>query len=144
MSDPCPTLWCMTALFNDENVLTDWLHSEGITVSAAVLPAGHWGLYDYDRRHIYVRAGMPSYYRYPALLHETQHYAAGHRGHQSARVEDQINQAVALHLVNPAEYALAEEHHGWNTRAIAVALDLPRWVIQAYRRHLQSSLQKYV
>lgn len=133
----------MTVLFDDEDALTDWLLSEGIVVASAILPAGYWGLYEPERRRILVRAGMPAYFRYPALLHEAHHYVAGHWGHQSDAVEQRINKAVALHLINPAEYALAEAELGWNSGGIAAALELPRWVVQAYRRHLQSTLQTH-
>lgn len=126
--------------FSDEDALTDWLHSEGITISEAVLPAGLWGLWDWERRRILVRAGMPAHYRYPALLHEAMHYLEGHRGHQCAKVERAINRRVALHLVNPAEYEAAEREYGWHTAAIATALTLPKWVIQAYRDHLESGI----
>lgn len=119
--------------FADEHSLTDWLHSEGITVAQAVLPAGAWGAWQPTRRRILIRAGMPDCYKFPALLHETAHYVAGHDGHQSEKIERSINREIAEKLINPVEYEYSELERGWNTPAIAADLGLPRWVVQAYR-----------
>lgn len=122
--------------FDDEDALTDWLHSEGVLLSEAVLPKGLTGLWQPEKRRILIRAGQPASYRFPALLHEATHYAWGHYGHQSEKVEQSINRQIARRLINPAEYVAAENRYGWNTRAIAIELGVPRWVVQAYRSSL--------
>lgn len=136
LSEASPTISGMER-FNDEYALTDWLHSEGITISTAVLPRGIWGLYEWERRRILIRAGMPAYYTFPALLHETEHHIQGHRGHQCAKIEKDINRRIAAKLINPTEYEYAESQYGWNTPGIASYLEVPRWVVQAYRDSLK-------
>lgn len=135
MSVPTRTLSRMDEL-GDENSLRDWLYSERINIREKVLPAGVWGLYDWERQTIWIRAGLPSTYRHAALLHETYHFVRGDRGHQTQAVENQINEIVALTLVNPAEYRWAESLVGPSVPGLAVELEVPKWVVRAYRRIL--------
>lgn len=125
--------------FKDEIALTDWLHSEGITILRAVLPKGLSGIYQWERRRILIRAGMPDCYTFPALLHEAEHHIQGHHGHQCDKIEKQINMRIAAMLINPAEYKYAELEFGWNTPGIAAYLGVPRWVVQAHRDTLRMS-----
>lgn len=114
----------------------DWLAQRNIEVVEAPTPQGMWGAYDLSGQTVYLRAGMPSQYRLPTLLHEAEHVDRGDAGHQARSTEDRIDEDVARALVNPSDYAFWESQLGWQTAGIAAALDLPKWVIRAYRRAL--------
>lgn len=119
--------------------LTDWLTSEGIRVLEARLPSELWGLYDSEGQTIYLQAGMPERYQVATLLHEIFHYQRGDVGHQSPAVEDEINQSVALHMVDVETYRDAELRGKHSVGGLAAELELPRWVIEGYQRHLSNS-----
>lgn len=133
----------MTGTYTKE-ALTAWLAGEGFTVVSFMGDGALWGYTSLEHREVGLWEGLRQFQVEPTLLHECLHVHRGDHGHQAQAVEDRIDEQVARLLVDPREYALAEERYGWHTGGIAVALDLPRWVIQAYRRHLQSTLQKYV
>lgn len=119
-----------------ENALLDQLRREGVTVIETELD-GAWGYCDAKSRTIYLQAGMTAGHRVATLLHEAAHYFRGDDGEQPRAVEDRIDEAVARLLVDPREYAFWESQHGWHTGGTAAALDLPHWVIRAYRRTLE-------
>ena len=119
-----------------EKALLDQAAGEGINILEAQLPGDTWGLYVRGSLTIYLQSGMTTTQRVATLLHELAHHVAGHDGHQSQGVEDQINEGVALLLVDPVEYAFWESQLGWSTGGIAHALEVPRWVVEAYRRTL--------
>ena len=96
--------------------------------------AGH--IYIDDLRAIYINRRIPAAWVLPVLAHETFHAAARHDGHQSPPVEARIDEAVAQAIINPSDYEFWESQYGWSTGGIAAALNLPRWVIEAYRRKL--------
>ena len=140
MSEPAITLPCMYRINEDE--LYDWFRVERVEVVEESLPAGVWGLYDLDRRIVWVQRGLPASFRLATLLHEAVHHSRGDHGHQDTAVENRINEVVADLLVDPVEYALAERELGWSTGGIAVELGLPRWVVSAFRRSLAKGLAK--
>lgn len=98
---------------------------------------GRWtGAYDLRGGVIYLRHGLTVPQRLATLAHELRHHELGHDGHQAAAVEARINEDVARALISPTEYALAEQLHEGRAGAIALELDLPRWVVSAYRAPL--------
>lgn len=118
-----------------ENALHDYLGREGVAVVETELD-GAWGYYDAGSKRIYIQAGMTAGHRTATLLHEALHHYRGDVGEQPQAVEDRIDEEVALILVPPGEYAFWERELGWSTPGIAAALDLPHWVIRAFRRVL--------
>lgn len=121
----------------DETALTAWLHGEGFTIIEFDDGTDDWGYTDLARREVAIRRGLLSRQRLPALMHEALHVYHRHAGHQAACVEREINETVATCLIDPGEYAFWEAQFGWCTGGIAHAMDLPRWVVEAYRRALQ-------
>lgn len=97
------------------------------------LPRGWWGAYCDTTRTILIPAKLPLYARPATLLHELEHARRGDHGHQSPRVEAQINRQVAQRLVCPWDYRLAEQAHGGHPGGIAHELEQPLWVVEAYR-----------
>lgn len=118
-----------------EKALIEWLTGEGFTV-VEFEGSSLWGFTDHANRVVGVDAALLDRQRVPTLLHECYHVRLGHEGHQSAAVEAWINEQVAATLVDPVEYAYWEGQYGWSTGGIAAALELPRWVVDAYRRRL--------
>lgn len=112
------------------------LAKRGVTVVEARLPDGYLGGYSHQLRRIYISRDLAAYERLPTLMHEAEHHWRGDDGHQSDDIEALIDERVADELVSATEYALAEQLCGGHTGAIAAELDLPRWVISAYRRKL--------
>ena len=108
----------------------------GIELVEATLPPGWCGAYSHRERTIYVQRDIAAFELIPTLLHELEHARLHHEGHQSRSVENAIDERVARELISPADYALAEKLHDGHTGGIALELDLPRWVVSAYRRQL--------
>ena len=106
-------------------------HYEGL--NSGKLPCGWWGAYCDTTRTILIPTGLPLYARPATLLHELEHARRGDHGHQSPRVEAQINRQVAQRLVCPWDYRLAEQAHGGHPGGIAHELEQPLWVVEAYR-----------
>lgn len=123
------------------DALLDHLAGEGVRVARADLPGDIDGAYLLRSRTILLDTGLATWELLPTLLHETMHWHRGDDGPQSARVEHDIDETVARLLVDPNEYRHAEDRYGWHTGGIATELDLPRWVIQAYRRVLAANPQ---
>lgn len=97
--------------------------------------------YSYSKQTIYISKSLPSAWVVPTLAHEIIHAYNDHDGHQSRATENRIDEAVAKVFINPAEYAYWENQYGWRTGGIAKALDMPRWVVEAYRRLLTKQLR---
>jgi hypothetical protein len=124
----------------DEAILTAWLAEQGYSITDFDGDGTLWG-YTSKRNHtVGLWSGLLSRQRTPTLLHECWHVRLGHDGHQSMRFENQIDEEVALTLIDPRAYALAEIEYGANTGTLAAALELPCWVIDAYRRVLERRL----
>lgn len=121
--------------------LTAWCDKHQVDLFMDVEMPGDWqGIYIDDLRAIYINRRTPSAWVVPVLAHETFHAAARHDGHQAAPVEARIDEAVAQAIIDPAEYRFWESQYGWSTGGIASALNLPRWVVEAYRRKLAKTV----
>jgi hypothetical protein len=113
----------------------------GVRVEWATLPPEMDGAYMLTRRTIILSDDLADYQQRPALAHEIEHAKRGDNGPQPPRVEQHIDEIVACRFVSLPAYAAAEEEHGWQTGAIACDLDLPRWVVRAYRRALTRAVE---
>lgn len=122
------------------NALLDELAGEGVTVMRAELPGNMDGAYLRRSNTILLDTGLVDWEVLPVLLHEMAHWRRGDDGPQSACMERSIDESVALQMIDPADYARAEAELGWHTGGIAAELDVPRWVVQAYRRVLERDL----
>ena len=134
MSEGTATLLHVEPTTEDE--VRDWLHARGVRVLEVQTPRNMWGAYSLHRGIVYLRAGMPVHFRVPTLLHEAVHVSRRHEGHQNAAVERYIDEVVARRLIDPIDYAWAETQVGNHTAGLAAELEVPKWVIRAYRRVL--------
>lgn len=117
--------------------LTAWCDKHQVGLFLDVDMPGDWqGIYIDDLHAIYINRSTPASWVVPILAHETFHAAARHDGHQSPPVEARIDEAVAAAIIDPADYRFWESQYGWSTGGIASALNLPRWIVEAYRRKL--------
>lgn len=121
------------------NQLIGYCSEEGISIIEVPLPGTLTGAYDLRAGVIYLRRGMTIPQQLATLAHEIRHHELGHDGHQPDCVEQAINEQVAGWLISEPEYALAERLCGGHSGAIAVELDLPRWVVSAYRKRFWRS-----
>lgn len=94
------------------------------------------GWYSLQDRAVGIHPDLMQRQRLAVLLHEWHHHVRGDDGHQSPAVEARIDEDVAQSLVDPVDYAFCETQWGWSTGGIAAELEVPRWVIEAYRRVL--------
>ena len=116
------------------------LEDQGVTVVETLEGMdGRVGWYSHRARVIGIHPDLLERQKLPVLLHEAIHHWCAHEGHQDAATERRIDERVAELLVDPVEYAEAEERFGWSTGGIAHALEVPRWVVEAYRRVLVKS-----
>ena len=91
------------------------------------------GAWEADTGTIYIREGLPSPERECVLAHELEHAIRGDAGPQSPETEAWIDIEVARRFVDPWEYSCAEKARG-GVAQIAIALDLPTWVVQAWAK----------
>lgn len=91
------------------------------------------GAWEADTGTVYIREGLPSPERECVLAHELEHAIRGDVGPQSPEVEAWIDIEVARRFVDPWEYTCAEKSGG-GVAQIAIALDLPTWVVQAWAK----------
>ena len=91
------------------------------------------GAWEADTGTVYIREGLPSPERECVLAHELEHAIRGDVGPQSPEVEAWIDIEVARRFVDPWEYTCAEKSGG-GVSQIAIALDLPTWVVQAWAK----------
>lgn len=121
------------------DALLDELVLEGVRIIEAPLPHGWWGACSSSSRVIYLRRGMSERQALPAVLHEREHWRAGHEGHQPLLVEERIRRLVACQIIDPGDYAAAERLVGNLSGALAVELDTTVPVVDAYQRVLARS-----
>ena len=119
------------------NALLAHAAEQGVTGIWAPLPPGRRGAWHHTTRTIILRPGMSDTLAVPTLMHELEHARRGDEGPQPRSVEARIDRAVAHRLISAGDYRAAEAAVGPHPGAIAVALDLPRWVVDAYRSALR-------
>ena len=118
----------LLAAADEQQVFVRWLR----------MPEGWRGAYHLPSRTIYLRVGMSERSAVPTLMHELTHAARGDDGHQTRPVEARIDRQVACRLITPDAYRRAEASVGPHPGALAVELDVPRWVVIAYRATLRN------
>lgn len=91
------------------------------------------GAWEADTGTVYIREGLPSPERECVLAHELEHAIRGDVGPQPPEVEAWIDIEVARRFVDPWEYTRAEKSGG-GVAQIAIAMDLPTWVVQAWAK----------
>lgn len=123
----------------NEEALHDYLSREGISVVETDL-GGIWGYYMRSQARIYIQSGMCTGHRLATLCHEAIHHYRGDSGPQPLSVEREIDEQVAQLLVDPVDYAFFESQLGWHAGGIAAELELPVWVVRAYRRVLRREM----
>lgn len=110
-----------------------------LAVVLAVLPRTVRGAYHHATRTIVLRTGMPEWMAVPTLMHEMEHARRGDEGPQPRSVEARIDAVVARRLVTVEDYAAAELEVGCRVGALAAELEVPTWVIEAWRRTLRAA-----
>lgn len=118
------------------------LTKRGIRVADGAPTLGDWASYSKDLHAVLISPLLTGSQRRAALMHELIHVRRGDDGHQDERTERAINREVAATLITPQDYARAEALHGPSTQAIAVELDVPFWVVGAYRETLKNSRER--
>lgn len=107
--------------------------AQKIIVSEGKLKPHVNGLWVPERRTVLLRWGMDHVTRRCTLAHELGHAHHGHvRTHDDrydARAEREADRYAADMLINPVEYALAEEMYGCTVAGLAYHLDVvPRFI----------------
>ncbi|WP_136192013.1 hypothetical protein [Actinomyces procaprae] len=122
-----PTMDALLAAAAEQQVSVRWLN----------MPEGWRGAYHLPSRTVYLCTCMSECDAVPTLMHELAHVAREDDGHQARPVEARIDRLVACRLIAPPEYRAAEALVGPHIGALAVELDVPRWVVAAYRETLR-------
>lgn len=120
-----------------DSLLVD-CHVRRLSVTTGRLPRTMRGAYHHPTRTIVLAAGMPDWVAVPTLMHEMVHADRGDDGPQPTAIEARIDALVACRLITVGEYAAAEALVGPGVGALAAELDVPAWVVEAYRRTLLS------
>jgi hypothetical protein len=124
------------------DALLDHCAGEGLHVLRAELPGDVDGAYLIRSRTILLADALEDWELPPTLAHEIRHHERQDDGPQARKIEEAIDEDVAGLFIDPMEYRWAEERCGWHTGGIAVELDVPMWVVRAYRRALEKAVAK--
>lgn len=120
--------------------LTAQAAREGITVHETRI-VGAWGLWDYDKRAIFLDRDLTVRQKASTLAHELVHARWGHRGCQPDAIERRVDEEAARLLITPERYAQAEYLTGSSEPgALAVELDVSIWVVEAWQRAYERTL----
>jgi hypothetical protein len=108
-----------------------------VAVIEDAVPKPFYGYYDDERRLITIADDMRSWQMRCALCHELSH--ARHRDPgcmtiDGLRAEHRARRETALRLVDPVEYASAENVYEGDSYLIACELDVTVQVVEDYRR----------
>lgn len=99
---------------------------------------GARGLWVPASRTIWVDSRLPDHHAAPTLAHELIHARRGDSECATDTLAEQmIDQRVARRWISRAAYARLEHEYGGDVWMIADSLDVPVWVVQAYRRVLE-------
>ena len=108
----------------------------GIDVLEARLPHPYFGYYDDDRRAITIGHDLRPWQLRCALCHELIHAIHRDKGcatMQGMRAERRARRETALRLIDPLEYASAENMYEGDSYLIACELDVTVQVLDDYR-----------
>lgn len=111
----------------------------GVRIEERRLPNGLCGLYYEPAKLIVLDETMPDFQRRCTLCHElvhARHHDSGCGTSYGAKAERRARRETALRLIDPVEYASAEELHEGDAYRIACELDVTLQVVEDYRRLL--------
>ena len=110
----------------------------GVRISRQPLPTGICGVYDWPHNRIVMHDGLTPVQARCTLCHELEHVRRGDRS-CGGKGEARARRRTALRLVNPVDYAAAEQVYDGNTWLMAVELGVTVQVLDDYRRALRDS-----
>ena len=116
----------------------------GVRVEERRLPSGLCGVYYEPARLIILDESLPDFQRRCTLCHELVHaryHDTGCGTTYGVKAERRARRETALRLINPVEYASAEELHEGDAYRIACELDVTLQVVEDYRRLLHDTLR---
>lgn len=105
-------------------------------IHVAFLPFHSRGAYYLHQRLIIIDSRLSEREQLATLAHEYIHACYYHDGCQSQEVENSVNRKAAQLIIPPTEYVTAELTYGSNLYLIAEELNLPVWIVKAYRETL--------
>ena len=117
--------------------------SLGIRVSSARLPKGMSGLYREADQRILLELNMTYRQKRCALAHELMHWRRGDQTCstcESCRQERRARRDTALALIDPVDYATAENVCDGDPSAIAEELEVTKQVLEDWRTMLHDGL----
>ena len=97
------------------------------------------GAWSREARTIWIDSRLSDAHAAPVLAHELIHACRGDECAQDEATERLIDERVAQEFIAPEQFAAAERLHVGDSWAIAEELDLPAWVVDAYRRRLDAN-----
>lgn len=111
----------------------------GVRVTWQELPCGICGIYDWPRERIVLHDGLTPIQARCTLCHELEHvrhgdFTCGGKGEARAR------RRTALRLVDPVEYAAAEQVYDGCAWRIACELGVTLQVLDDFRRMLHDTV----
>lgn len=114
----------------------------GVKVRERELSPGRCVCYYEPTRLIIIDETLPDFARRCTLAHELAHARHHDRGcdPNGSKAERRARRETALRLINPTEYAIAEQMYEGDSYLIAQALDVTVQVIEDYKELLHDSV----
>lgn len=112
----------------------------GVKVRERELSPGRCGCYYEPTRLIIIDETLPDFARRCTLAHELAHARHHDRGcdPNGSKAERRARRETALRLINPTEYAIAEQMYEGDSFLIAQALDVTVQVVEDYKELLHN------
>lgn len=112
----------------------------GVKVRERELSPGRCGCYYEPTRLIIIDETLPDFARRCTLAHELAHARHHDRGcdPNGSKAERRARRESVLRLINPTEYAIAEQMYEGDSFLIAQALDVTVQVVEDYKELLHN------
>lgn len=112
----------------------------GVKVRERELSPGRCGCYYEPTRLIILDETLPDFARRCTLAHELAHARHHDRGcdPNGSKAERRARRETVLRLINPTEYAIAEQMYEGDSFLIAQALDVTVQVVEDYKELLHN------
>lgn len=112
----------------------------GVKVRERELSPGRCGCYYEPTRLIIIDETLPDFARRCTLAHELAHARHHDRGcdPNGSKAERRARRETVLRLINPTEYAIAEQMYEGDSLLIAQALDVTVQVVEDYKELLHN------
>lgn len=112
----------------------------GVKVRERELSPGRCGCYYEPTRLIIIDETLPDFARRCTLAHELAHARHHDRGcdPNGSKAERRARRETMLRLINPTEYAIAEQMYEGDSFLIAQALDVTVQVVEDYKELLHN------